>query len=168
MGKFSENLMAGIVWDGIVLTLGTLAANTALQAASRIDAARVQGFRILKTEYFIDVVSMTDGEGPIIVGMQHNLSVAEVAEAILADPQGSKGIASPENEQAMRPVWPLGVVAVDIANQEKAHWKTVKIGWSIPEDSTLNWFAFNSDASALTTGGKIFIDAKHFGVWLKD
>ena len=51
MVKFSDNIMAGIVWDDITLTLGTLGNKTATGTNSKIDAARLQGFRVLRTEW---------------------------------------------------------------------------------------------------------------------
>ncbi len=169
MGKFSDNAMAGIVWEEVNITLGALAEDTAVSAASKIDASREQGFRVLKTQYAIDVVGKTNDQGGILIGLNHNLSVAEVAEALAADPQGSPGKDRPENEQAMRPIWPLKFVPVTVTSIEEKllNFEEVKINWSIMEGSTLNWFAFNT-GGLLTTGTVVNIIAKHFGVWLKD
>ncbi len=169
MAKFSDNRMAGIVHDSNVITLGTLAANTSIISQSNIDSGRESGFRLLKTEYHIEVGGKTDNEGPIIVGLSHNLSVAEIKGTFEADPASHPGIARPENEAALRPVWPLFSAAVFIANNANSpYWRTFKPLWSSPEGSSMNWFAHNSDSSALTTGAKVFINAKHFGVWLND
>lgn len=169
MGKFSDNPMSGIVFDDINLTLGTLNTDTAIQVASKIDNAREQGFRVLKTEYFVTVSGKTNDEGPIVVGLAHNLSTTEIEEAIQADPQGSKALHRPENEQATRPVWPLKMIPATVVGQEDhiVGKDEVKLNWSCPEGTTLQWFAYNF-STQLTTGTIVHIFAKHFGVWLKD
>ncbi len=168
MGKFSNNPMAGIVWDELTITLGALAADTSIQTASKIDAGRESGFRVLKTQYWLDVTGKTNDEGGILVGINHNLSVAENAEAIAADPQGHAGIARPENEQAMRPVWGLMFIPSTVVSVENKliEPREVKLNWSFPEGSSMNWFAHAF--GSLTTGTVVGVVAKHFGVWLKD
>ncbi len=167
MGKFGQNPLAGIVHDGIVIELLTLAANSVLTGNSTIDSVRAEGFRVLKTEYWIGINGKADGEGPITCGMSVGLSAAEIAEAILANPQKRGDRA--EHEQSSRPVWPLISFGVNNAQQiNDGMWRSKNIGWSIQETEGLQFYAFNSDNSALTTGTKIFIEAKHFGVWLKD
>jgi len=98
--------------------------------------------------------------------LQHDLSIAEAAEVITADPQRANDVNS--DEQAKRPLWPLETMQVD--DPDSLTGKGVaKIGWSIPEATSLFWFIFNMDPSSpLSTGGSITVVAKHFGVWLKD
>ena len=170
MGKFSQNMMAGIVYDDLALVLGALATKTAVQGASKIDASRAQGFRLLKTQYWVEVIGKTNDQGGIIVGLSHNLSVTEIKECIEADPQGSKAIHRPESEASSRPIWPLVLIPSTVTSIEDklVAMGELKPGWSAPEGSTFNWFAFNLSTGTLTTGTQVKIFAKHYGVWLKD
>ncbi len=167
MAKFSDNSLASIVWDNTELTLGTLGSQTAISTTSRIDAGRLQGFRVLRTEYFVIMRGATVGDDPVVFGLCHDLSNAEIAETFGADPQrpGDPGL----EEMAMRPVWVLGSLAANNDGDGRVVLDGVKkLGWSIQEGTPLKWFAFNHGPGALSTGGEINILAKHFGVWLKD
>ena len=108
---------------------------------------------------------MTSGEGPIELFMCHDLSTAEMAEVFAADPQRSH---DPNlEEQAMRPLWPLALLANLTEDSNKVGHGVSTIGWSFPEGTILKWGAWNK-GSALTTGTVIHVVAKHFGVWLRD
>ncbi len=166
MAKFSDNAMAAIFWDEIQLSLGTLGAGSAIISGSRCDPSRLQGFRVLKTEYFINIRGMTTGEGPILATLSHGLSATEIEQTMGADPQRSNDPdASP---RAMQPLWPLGYLMFIGANGPIVLEGTTKLGWSFPEGTGLDWGFTNRGDSALTTGGIAVITAKHFGVWLKD
>ncbi len=161
--------MAAIIWDEIQISLGTLATETAVQVASRIDAARLQGFRLLRTEYFIRAKGLTGADDPIVVGLNHDLTVTEVKECINADPQRSGDTTADAASRTKRPVWPFEVFGVYAdGNGESVAKGVAKIGWSAPEGTTFNWFVYNFGSGPLTTGGIVDIIAKHFGVWLKD
>ncbi len=110
---------------------------------------------------------MTSGEGPVLVGMAHDLSATEIEETLGADPQRS---GDPTAEpRAMRPVWPLGQMFNNSAGNGQIILEGVqKIGWSIPEGTDLKWFVQNVSGATLTTGSVFRIIAKHFGVWLRD
>ncbi len=123
---------------------------------------------MLRTEWFLSIQGLTSNEGPILVGLAHDLTVAEIDEAFDGDPQRN---ADPNlEEQAHRPVWPLDMFFNNSAGNGKLLGNgVVKIGWSVPEGTQLKWFARNQEiANALTTGAVFKITAKHFGVWLKD
>ncbi len=169
MGKFGDNAMSGIVWDEVSIEPGTLQPRTAMRATSKIDAGRLQGFRVLRTEYFIVLRGVVIAFDNILVGLAADLSIAEIKEAIEADPQRSN---DPNlSEQAKRPLWPLELMgAASVTLNGNLYAKGVhKLGWSIPEGVSLFWFVFNmDDIDQLTTGLNIQIIAKHFGVWLKD
>ncbi len=165
----AKDSQLSIVWDQVGITLSTLAALTGILGASRIDAAREQGFRVMKTEYVGSIVGRTNGEGPVMLAVGFNLSLAEMEEAIEADPQSS--FDTPANEQVMRPVFILGIfdpLAASPAILNNGIPKTVNFKWSAPEGGSMNWMAYNTSGSALTTGSVVRVVAKHFGVWLKD
>ena len=161
--------MSGIVWDQQSIETGTLQPRTATRSTSRIDSARLQGFRLLRTEYFICLRDTLTPSDNFILGLAVDLSIGEIKEAIEADPQRSN---DPNlSEQAHRPLWPLELMGVtDVDGNGNAYAKGVaKIGWSIPEGVSLFWFVYNmDDVDQFTTGLNIQIIAKHFGVWLKD
>ncbi len=96
MAKFSDNSMADIVWDFLTMMPGALASGDFVIAASRIDTARIQGFRILKTEWYVSMRNATTGEGGFLLGMCHDLTAAELASMVDADPQRPKDTAASE------------------------------------------------------------------------
>ncbi len=167
MAKFSDNNMASIIWDEIIINPGALTAGTATGQVSRIDASRLQGFRVLKTQYFVVCQGMTADEGPVMLFLNHDLSATEQEECLGADPQRS---GDPDKEsRAMRPVWPLGTFFKDSAgNGQLVLDGEIKLGWSFPEGTDLKWMVQNVGAQTMTTGANYRIIAKHFGVWLRD
>ncbi len=167
MAKFSDNSMAGIVWDKLTMALGALAAGDVTNANSKIDSSRLQGFRVLRTEYFITWREATSGEGPIIVGMAHDLSNDETKETWSADPQRKGDPEADSGARVMRPVWPLEAFLAETAGGRRVAKGVVKIGWSFPEGTPLKWWVLNQGI-ILTNGSDIDIIAKHYGVWLKD
>ncbi len=159
--------MSGIVWDNLNEAMGALAADTVLRATSRIDAGRLQGFRLLRTEYHVAARNMTSEDGPIHFGLAVDLSVAEILECLNADPQRSNDVNL--SEQAKRPVFPMGILFKDgDGNGQSVVSGVSKIGWSVPEGVSLFWYFHNMDLNTITTGTIVSIIAKHFGVWLKD
>ncbi len=167
MAKFGDNTMAAIQWDELEDPTGALAAGSAGVINSRIDSGRLNGFRVLRTEYFLRVKGLSVNEGPLLVGLAHDLSAAEIQEALGADPQRSNDTTL--SPRAMRPVWPLALFENDsVGNQKMIAQGVVKINWSIPEGTNLVWWQMNRDTDALQSGGTLNITAKHFGVWLRD
>ncbi len=151
------------------VALGTLANLTAIAIALTPDASREQGARIKQLKLAISYKGKTAGEGPLIVGLcDSNLSVAEIAEAILADPQHVADV--PATEQGNRrvfPIWiiPAGLTADDrIQKTEEVHypWKDME------ESQGLKFWVFNADGNALTTGTEVTVDGSIVGEWLHD
>ncbi len=169
MGTFSKSDRAQILWDNLEITIGALATVTAVIQTSRIDTAKENGFRILKTIYYAFWRGFTAGEGPIIWGYTAGMSAGNVALAIQADPAGAGPEVLTGRLQANFPVFPLGLMSAEDAAQLMVTGEgTHNMKWSIPEGSALNWWVFNPSGSTLTTGGTLKIVAKHFGVWLRD
>ncbi len=172
MGKFSDNAMAGIVWDQLTLALGALAADSSTQINSKIDNARENGFRVLRTDYTVGITYLPgthEGDGPFAFGLQVNASNAELQEIFDADPQSS--INRNLNEESSRPCWLLGVLGPPQSASGSAMSMvtgTVNIKWSIPEGSNLKWWVYNMTSLAANSGMVLEILAKHYGVWLKD
>ncbi len=174
MARFSRNEKAGIVYDpSVTITLGTLAAAAAITANSKIDGSRLNGFRVLKSELWIGASGKTTGEGPVVIGLAFDADAANVALAMAADPQadGRQTGDKVANTEAKFPVFPIAMIGkaetkIGIESVTMKH--TLKPQWSAPEGSGLQYFAFNADTGALTTGTVVEIFAKHFGVWLND
>lgn len=157
--------MSGIYYDVIRMSLGAMSSDTATAATTKCDTTRLQGFRVLRTEWFAQWDDFTAGEGPVVWGFCGDLTAAEVAEVFLADPQRAND--TNLAEQAERPLWIQDIYS-DIGDSyciSKGVWKP---NWSFPEGTPLKAFAFNPNSEAITTGSTMLIVAKHFGVWLKD
>lgn len=166
MPKFSEGKGA-IYHETVEITVGALAAGDAIAAATRQDGSRNNGFRFLKSEYFIAVENLSDDEALLVGIGGPTLSAASIEEAIEADPQGSN---DPSGPTAMRPVWPLEMFMAHNGGNGKmvaqGEWKP---RWSFSEEDAMNVFAYNVDQSnPLTTGARVMIYLKHYGVWLND
>ncbi len=158
--------------DEAVTELASLAGLDCSSVVIKIDGSRGRGFRITKTEYFVDISGLPALGGPILYGLAVGLSSAEIEEAIEADPQDPNGV--PEHEQVKRPVFPLGVFRraqntseSSVDNPIDMPLRTVNLNWSIPEGVGLQWWFYNlGGATDAGTNGTIF--AKHTGVWLND
>ncbi len=168
MAKFSDNSMASVIWDeSLVIAVGALIGDATAIDTSRIDSARLQGFRILRTEYFMGVRAMTTGEGPIVIGMAHDLTAGEITAGTGGDPQRPND--PTQSELANRPIFPLEVLMPNADGDGKITAQGVKkLNWSFQEGTSLIWYAQNISNQTLTTGAIVLIQAKHFGVWLKD
>ncbi len=158
-----------IGYDNLTLTLGALASLDAISVNSKVDSARLNGFRTTKIEYWIDYLGKTAGEGPIMVGWAPFAGAALAESAIEADPQSSSDKAA--IAEALVPVFPL----VMLPQQDTAENRLGAVlkeeitpMWSTIEGNTASWWAYNMDGSALTAGTIIRIFAKYFGVWLRD
>ncbi len=157
-----------VVHDIIENAIGAVSASAAKQIATKWDASRLQGGRIKKMKAFMSYEGKTDGEGPIIVGLTHGLSVLEVAEALVADPQGEDDV--PAIEESNRPVYPIWVIVPDGTESSRSPlnlYRTIKYPWKrIPEGVALNWFVFSRDA--LTTGITMDISSVTVLEWERD
>lgn len=158
-----------------VLALGALVARTAITSSLTIDASRSQGVILKQLKGAWHWINKTLLEGPIIVGFSIDLSAAEVAEAINADPQHINDI--PATERANRKVFPLfqtdhaGTVGMypDEGSGDAASYKEVNLPWKqILEGQGLQFFCFNADTTDLTTGMIIEFNWVAVQEWLRD
>ncbi len=158
--------MSGIYYDVVRLTVGALSTDVSVAATTKQDSSRLQGFRILRTDYWMHLKGLTAGEGPVIAGLCGDLTIAEISEVFAADPQRSND--TNLSEQAMRPLWPLEILT-DVGETPRIVAQgTVKLGWSFPEGVPMKAFVHNPSADNITTGAVLIMVMKHFGVWLKD
>ncbi len=167
MSKFSEG--GGAVLHGtIVSTIASLAAAGVNSIVTKIDAARNRGFRVLKIEGFIGIKAGVDDEHVVFGLAGPSLTNTEVKEALDADPQDPND--TPAQEQVMRPVWPLAMLAGDTSGRTATtqRW-TLNPRWSYPEETFMSFYVQNPDDDALSAGSQQLIGSwKAFGVWLKD
>jgi len=173
MTRMSKNEKAVIIHDKLEIALGTLAANTAILGVTKIDASLENGFRCLKVQLTANMIDKTAAEGPIDLYLAFNPdNAAWCIESLDADPQSRFDRNS--IEPAMRPLFFIGTFSWAmleglLGDVGGALPIEVKPQWSAPEGGSMSFVAVNrSPTSALTTGAKILIRAKYFGVWLED
>ncbi len=155
------------------LTLGTLAAATAISVASKIDTQREMGFRVVKSRIFWEWDGKVLFEGPILFGISIGLDPAGVKAAIEADPQNSIADDSRGEGTYIRFLGHWGTAELENPVAGGGHMEAEVSyginGWSVPEGIALAYWAYNKGGSALTAGAPIIhISAEHFGVWLRD
>ncbi len=141
------------------LALGALVAGAAIIVDTLMDSGLEQGHTLKKFRLFWAMKGKTASQGPITIGLASGLTVAEIAEAMVADPQRFKDPGS--SEQGNRKVFPLYVIpksATSIQNMTSAiaqHSKMINQpspSWRTDELDSLIVFAFNHDSGNLTSG----------------
>lgn len=163
------------IYDHAELDLVTLAAKDALSVTGKIDGAMEMGFRVIETEIWIDIRDKPVNTGGIIVGMAVDLNSAEIEATIEADPQSSAPSQMANRSLTAQPVFPLGLISHDATfgtvfydhSRGGGPFKMAPRGWSIPEGSKLNFWAYCLDTT-LTGNTMCTFFAKHKGVWLRD
>jgi len=170
MGKFKDT---GVIIRGThTADLGALAD----QAAVKVDGISLdEDFRLLKAEIYAGINGGTADQLDLLYfGMcDGELSAAEIAEAILAEPSDRNDNLG--NERAMRPVWVLGAVEsrVDQSilnvtfrgayNSPLMEWKK---RWTFFDPEGWDYFVFNNSGSVLTTGADARVVASGYGLWV--
>ncbi len=155
--------------ESVIISVASLAAKDAIAAASKIDASREVGFRVLKTEGWAFLKAAVSDEVVIFGVDAFILSAAGVEESIESDSQSPFDFANVE--KASRPVFPLGALSglsAQPGNGILVHF-TNEIPWTYPEGTGMEWWAYNPDDDALSAGSQqVIIFAQHQGVWLRD
>ncbi len=154
------------------ITLGTLAARTAITSGLAIDGSRNQGVMLKQLKGIFRTRGLTADEGPILVGLSLGLSATEVEEALEADPQGFGDV--PGTEQGNRRVYPVAITEnassqVTEVAQQMDWWRKIRFPWKeIREGETLAVWAYNLSAAVLTTGGSVRFNGVAVQEWLDD
>jgi len=146
--------------------VGALATLSVAGSATIIDSARLAGMRITKAKVAITFKNKTAGEGPLLAGMASvDLSNAEIAEALVADPQSARD--SPANERANRQVYPIAMLPAGLVDAEEVQYlRTLRYPWKrIMEGNGLKMFVFNMDMATLTTGTIVNFVVPVVGTW---
>ncbi len=159
------------------VALTTLGNETAILVPSQYVDALVEDVRLIKLVGSISVKGFTTGEGPIIYGiMNGELSITEIAEVFLSEPKNTNDRG--QLEASERAVFPLGVsIGDDIVpwgdvqghaggstDAPMTFEKTLR--WTFANPNGWTYFAINMSGAALTTGGSVAINGKHFGVFV--
>ncbi len=154
--------------------LTTLNNATALLIGTKL--VTTEDFRMLKAEIQCFVTGLTAGEGTgLMLGLADgDLSTGEIAGVIQAQgPLDPNDIV--QTDVAMRPVWLLGALDVDV-NELTAAFRgegnspmiEAKPRWTFSnQGKAWNWFIWNNSGGNLTTGALASILAKSFGVWVR-
>ncbi len=157
--------------DGI-LAVGALAANDAISADTKIDATRLQGFRIAKLRMAASMTLKTTAEGPLIWGIACNMVAAQVESAIEIDPQSIAG-----TTQKAPGAWLkiLGQIPFDFTNGPilgsngvSAEMVEIMVNWSVIEGQPFVVWVYNQGSGGMTTGAQLLYTMEIFGVWLRD
>ncbi len=164
-------VVIGYEHDG-VLTLGALAGNKPSVQATKIDASRLNGFRLAKLRIAASVVGKTATEGPIAWGIACNLDADQIESIIEADPQAS---VEDDDHGAGEWIKTLGLIPLKAVEEPLtgpsgavAAMDDHKVNWSIIEGKDFTVWAYNMQSTALTTGTLIHFFCEFFGVWLRD
>ncbi len=145
------------------IALSALTAKTAIVIDSLVDANTQQGHTLQRFRLYWEMKGKTAYQGPIVLGISSGMSIANLAEALQADPQL---LGSPESEEGNRKVYPLYVIgdaatavgnpASQIANHLKMRNEPAP-SWKTVEGQALEIFAWNADTADLTTGTLITV-----------
>ncbi len=157
-------------YDDVLLVVGALQAGAVAAQATKMDAAREQGFRMQKLKAAMSFNGKTSDEGPIVVGLcSTDLSTTEIAEVFASDPQKPDDV--PASEQVMREVFPIWHIAfaVNAPQESTTPYRNVAYPWKeTREGDGLKWFAINLGPAILTTGTLVQISSVCIGEWLLD
>ncbi len=157
------------IYDHVLVSLSTLGNNAAIGTVSKIDGARQQGCRIRKLMLAVSAEGRTATEGPLMYGICNlELTAAEIAEAIVADPQGPED--TPASEQVNREIMVLGLLKPNVLLDSGLTLHTeIKYPWkTIPEEQGIQYWVMNRSGGTLTAGSLIKFNAFIYGDWLED
>ncbi len=147
------------------LALVTLASDTALIVSMTPAAPSTYRFMSLIATWAIE--GLTQGEGPITVGLAHgDYTVAEIKEcleSIASIDQGDKVA----QERANRLIRIVGVLRSDPSGSRLNFGEPIKtrLNWLVTIGDTVKLFAYNESTGALTTGAVLHCQGD---VWVKD
>ncbi len=152
------------------IVLSTLAAKSMLKQTN--DPALTDSFRLIKSEGSASLQGATkvEGDGPVELWLvSDELSIAEIVETIgslAGQPKSREAIV--ENEQAMRPVFYLGMMEfapIGIGGKTWLEWSKV-IRWTFGDGQSFILGAWNAGTGALTTGASLNFRHTAYGVWV--
>ncbi len=126
-----------------------------------------QDFHLVSVDVVAQLVGLTPGEGPILLGWADNdLSATEVEESIDAVPVSQSDYIN--IERSRRPVRSIasfqGELADEVLNDGKAF--RVKVNRTFHHDqSDFSFFVMQQSGGSLTTGAAVILNCKFYGYW---
>ncbi len=171
---FGKDGKGAILYDSISTDMGALAANDVAEILGQYHDVLVDDFRIIKTEYFVSVngaQAIVLEDGPLLFGMADAALTGAQIEECLESVVLNRG-AVPEEEQAMRPVWPLEIFTLMDVDAGNGAMKPGPLKgsfnprWTFRNPEGFTYWVYNMSSAAIATGSVIEGLFKHFGVWL--
>ncbi len=161
-----------IIKETQTTALGALAAGAAVAV---VGPAITDDYRIIKTEVHAQIEGLTAGEGNgLIFGIANgDLSASQIAESLVTD--GPVNASDRDKaEEAGRFTRMLSGSALmpdantirDFPNDHGGPIIEKTIRWTFSKGVGWDWWVFNNDGSALTTGATLRLVATHYGVWV--
>ncbi len=152
------------------VALSTLTGNTALIVSSNFNGLTAT-FLMKHVEINLQLEGVTADEGPFLVGIANgNATVTEVTSAMNeANNIGPDDVTQQLTQDNAWVVYQKGVQAMTPITSTLHHLKaSMSFGKGIPwaEGSGWQWFIYNADPAALTTGAVLKGRIRSQGVWL--
>ncbi len=154
------------------LALGGLAAAAAIAV---VGPAITDDYRIIKTEVHASVEGLASGQGNnLVLGLANSdLTAAEIAESLVTDGPVNASDRDKAEEAGRFTRMLSGSAQMDdggsIRHFPNEHGGPIiekTIRWTFSKGVGWDWFIFNNDGSALTTGATLRLVATHYGVWV--
>ena len=167
MGKKRRGRSRGFVaipFSGTI-SLSNLA-NNSVASADLLSSVLDEDFFCISADINWGRRSATVGEGPVLVGVAHNVySGTEVAEKLAAEQSGPDDLIT--IERARRKVRLAGSFAGQVADEALNDGKPIRttVKWSVGDGQNLSCFCVNRSGSALTSGSIIAFDGTAYGRW---
>ncbi len=163
-----------ILHQNITLTLGALGASTAILAATKVDAARLNRIKLRKLKRAWSAQGKTTNQGPVLLGFSVGLTAAQIAAALTADPQSRED--DTEASSSSLKVWPDAVLSRAFTGMQATPDSVIGYdeaadfpSWTIPEGSSLDIWGFNLNTSTtLTTGTSVRCVMTLVDTWMRD
>ncbi len=163
-----------IIVENRTQLLGTLASRTAIVVGTKI--AITDAFRMLKSEIYASLATMTDGEeSRLQLYLCHgDLTLAEIADSLNGNGPISRADVE-QSQRSLRPIFlagtfvPAGTAGTEarLLSREGGAIAMLKPRWTWPDGGIgWNWVMFNASTAGLADGALVSITAKNWGLWV--
>ncbi len=164
---FGKNNTGAILRSKETIALGTLNVDTAIKMGSAITLD--EDFRLLRLDAWAHVDGLTAGEGDgLLIGIANGeLTVAEIAEALLADGPVDRNdrVKQERAERFVKIFGSLNDLQHLFRGENGGHQLICKPRWTFSNPEGWDIFIFNNGVQ-LTTGATAKMIATFFGLWL--
>ncbi len=161
---FGKDGKGFILYDVLNVQPGALGTKDVVLSAGQFTGNLDEDFRIVKMEMYAAWNSQAAGDILMFGVCNGDLTAAQVEECIEAVPADIDDV--PANEFTMRAVFPLAIFHDNFAGTPVAAIeKTLRWTFKNPEGWT--YWVYNPDSAIpVTTGGKLNVFIKIYGVWV--